>query len=108
MWFIPFYFLNLLRANIPTPTSPVPKRSKVAGSGTGFRLFLPVVGTPSTEVTAVEAKPELLFAGVTLPDVGQPAIPKNIITTHKTKYNFLIFSLFKYILLQGPNCKAKY
>jgi hypothetical protein len=80
----------------------------VAGSGTGFRLSPPVVGTPSTEVTAVETKPELLFAGVTLSDVGQPTIPKNIITAHKTKNKFFIFSLFKYILLQGPKRRVNY
>jgi len=73
----------------------------VAGSGTGLRLSSSLVGTPSTEVTAVEAKPELLLAGATLSDVGQATIPQNIIKTHKTRNNFFILSLLKYILLKG-------
>jgi len=88
-----------LRPIIPRLIRLEPSSNSVAGSGTAAGLPS-VVDLPSTEATAVEAKPELLLAGVTLSDKGQPTIPKNIITTHKTKNNFFIFSPFKYILYE--------
>jgi hypothetical protein len=95
MWLIQYYFLNLLRPNIPRPTRPEPSSKSVAGSGTGIGPVFsvdPVTSEVATGVEVVDLKLEVV-AGSS--DEGQPAIPKNIITTHKTKKNFFIcFSLY--------------
>jgi len=80
---------------LPTPTSPnnpAPRSTSVVGSGAGE-----VSGPPPICATGVvepegEVKLDLLkVAGSS--EEGQPAIPKNIITIHKTINNFFIFFL---------------
>ena len=87
MWLIQYYFLNLLRPYPARPTKPVPSSISVAGSGTGL-----APGSETSEVTTdVEVVDLKLDVVPGLSDeLGQPAIPKNIITTHKTINNFFI------------------
>jgi hypothetical protein len=95
MWLIPYYFLNLLRPYPARPTRPEPSSIRVAGSGTGLRLSAVKGPLLPLEATDVDVKPELLLLVAGLSDAGQPIIPKNIITTHKTINNFFIpFPLF--------------
>jgi hypothetical protein len=89
------YFLNLLRPNTPRPTKPEPISKSVAGSGTWIP---PTSGSETSEVAGVEVdvveeKLDLLPVIVGSSDEGQPTIPKNIITKHKTINNFFILTL---------------
>jgi hypothetical protein len=86
MWLIPYYFLNLLRPYPARPTKPEPSSKSVAGSGVA-RGASPA-GVPSAEATGVEVKLDVVAGSSE--DEGQPTIPKNIITTHKTINNFFI------------------
>ena len=90
MWLIPYYFLNLLRPYPARPTKPVPSSISVAGSGVArgvSRVEGPLEDATGVEV--VEVKLDLV-AGLSDEFSGQPTIPKNIITTHKTINDFLI------------------
>jgi hypothetical protein len=84
-----FYFLNLLRAKAARPTKPEPSSISDAGSGTGETVLSLVSGVVS-EVTVFEEKLDLPRVVEELSE-GQPAIEKNIITTHKNINNFFIF-----------------
>jgi hypothetical protein len=110
---------------LPTParpTKPEPRSISVAGSGTGEAPWPPlstvsfVVPSDSVVVTdevvssesvtdTVEVEPSDDDPEVRLvllneldgsSDEGQPTIPKNIITTHKTINNFFILFLLIY------------
>jgi hypothetical protein len=82
------YFLNLLRPNTPRPTKPEPSSKSVAGSGVARGA--PPVEDPSAVAIDVEVVEVRLdpVAGLSDEFSGQPAIPKNIIRTHKTINNF--------------------
>jgi hypothetical protein len=92
MWLIRYYFLNLLRPYPARPTKPVPSSISVAGSGVA-RGASSVEG-PSEDATGVEDVEVKLDVVPGSSDEGQPTIPKNIITTHKTINNFFIFFPF--------------
>jgi hypothetical protein len=62
------------------------------GSGTGEASGPPPICTTGVAAPELEEKLDLLkVAGSS--DEGQPTIPKNIITIHKTINNFFIFFL---------------
>jgi hypothetical protein len=83
-----YYFLNLFRPYPARPTRPVPSSISVAGSGTGTGL---ASDSETSEVaTGVEVVDLKLDVVAGSSDEGQPTIPKNIITTHKTIKIFFI------------------
>ena len=89
------YFLNLLRPYPARPTKPVPSSISVVGSGTGEPSVFSPTGKAS-ELLVLSLEIFLTTLGVL--DVnwasspGQPAIPKNSITTHKSINSFFILS----------------
>jgi hypothetical protein len=81
------YFLNFLRPYPARPTNPEPSSRSVAGSGVA-RGCSPV----ASEATGVEVTDlKLDVVPGSSDELGQPTIPKNIITIHKTINNFFIF-----------------
>jgi hypothetical protein len=98
---MPNYFLNFLRPNATRPTKPEPRSTSVPGSGTGepsgpLESPPPIWSTVPEVATDVEVVDLKLDVVAGSSDEGQPTIPKNIITIHKTINNFfIIFLLFK-------------
>jgi hypothetical protein len=88
---MPYYFLNHLRPITERPTKPVPSSISVAGSGTGKGLGS-IGSETSVVVTGVEIFEVKLDVVAGSSDEGQPTIPKNIITIHKTINNFFTLS----------------
>jgi len=86
MWLIPYYFLNLLRPYPARPTNPEPSSKSVAGSGVARGASVPSAETTGVEVTDLK----LDVVPGSSDELGQPTIPKNIITIHKTINNFFI------------------
>jgi hypothetical protein len=81
-----------LRPSPARTTNPDPINISVAGSGTAETL-LSLVTEPVSEIADFEGEFDLLSM-VAESSEGQPAIPENIITTHKNINNFFIVPLF--------------
>jgi hypothetical protein len=96
MGFITNYFLKIFFRSTPTrPTRPEPRSKSEAGSGTKEppgppEVSPPICSTVSKVVTYVEVKLDLLKGAGS--SEGQPTIPKNIITIHKTINKFFLLS----------------
>jgi len=88
------YFLKNFFLPTPTrPTKPAPRSTSVVGSGTGLAPILSPPKVSPVEATGVEVTDLKLDVVAGSSDEGQPTIPKNIITIHKTINNFFIFFL---------------
>jgi len=83
------YLLNLFRPITERQIKPEPSSKSVAGSGVA-RGWSPDSSAVATGVEAVDVKLEVVAGSSE--DEGQPTIPKNKITTHKTINNFFTLS----------------